>query len=202
MSCLQNFTTKEILNSHRERSLLLNETQAVKCETGIIKFKNYVKQRPIPFKIYADTECLLKRIKIEEGKYTKLYQKLIPNSVGAKLICIDNRFTLPTKIFIGKNCINKSIFRQQKQIIEIITNHSNKKLKMTIEDEKNYQDSQDCQICNEKLDDKKVRHHCHITGKYRGAAHSQCNLKLKIPKKLPIIFHNLEGYDGHLMLRN
>ena len=82
------------------------------------------------------------------------------------------------------------------------TNHSNKKLKMTIEDEKNYQDSQDCQICNEKLDDKKVRYHCHITGKYRGAAHSQCNLKLKIPKKLPIIFHNLEGYDGHLMLRN
>ena len=58
-----------------------------------------------------------------------------------------------------------------------------------------------CWICNEKINKDKVRNHCHITGKYRGAAHSQCNLKLKIPKKLPIIFHNLEGYDGHLIFR-
>ena len=74
---------------------------------------------------------------------------------------------------------------------------------MTIQDENNYQNSQDSLICNEKLDEDKdkVRDHCHITGKYRGAAHSQCNLKLKIPRKIPIIFHNLEGYDGHLIFR-
>ena len=47
----------------------------------------------------------------------------------------------------------------------------------------------------------KVRDHCHITGKFRGAAHGQCNLKLKIPKKLPIIFHNLEGYNGHIIFK-
>ena len=72
---------------------------------------------------------------------------------------------------------------------------------MTIEDENNYQNSQDCWICNEKLDKDKVRDHCHITGKYRGAAHSQCNLKLKIPNKLLIIFHNLEGYDDHIIFK-
>ena len=206
MSCLQNFTTKEILNNHRERCLLINDTQAVKYETGIIKFKNYEKQIPIPFKIYADTECLLKRINISEGKYTKLYQKHIPNSIGAKLVCIDNRFTLPTKIFAGNNCVNnfiKWIFEQQKQINEIITDHFNKKLKITIEDENNYQNSQDCWICNEKITENKdkVRDHCHITGKYRGPAHSKCNLKLQIPRKIPIIFHNLEGYDGYLIFR-
>ena len=59
---------------------------------------------------------------------------------------------------------------------------------MTIEDKNNDQNSQDCWICNEKLDQAKVRDHCHKTGKYRGAAHSQCYLKLKIPKKLAIIF--------------
>ena len=68
MARLQNFTTKEILNNHIERSLLINHTQAVKCETGIIKLKNYGKQIPIAFKIYADTECFLKRINIDEGK--------------------------------------------------------------------------------------------------------------------------------------
>ena len=58
MSCLQNFTTKEILNNHREQCFLINETQAVKCESGTIKFKKFNKQIPIPFQIYADTECL------------------------------------------------------------------------------------------------------------------------------------------------
>ena len=58
-------------------------------------------------------------------------------------------------------------------------------------------------ICREDLntDKDKVRDHCHITGKFRGASHSQCNLKLKKPKKLPIIFHNLEEYDGHIIFK-
>ena len=105
----KSFTTKEILNNHRERCLLINDTQAVKYETGVIKFKNYEKQIPIPFKIYADTKCFLKRVNISEGKYTKLYQKQIPNSIGAKLVCIDNKFTLPIKISTSNNCVNNFI---------------------------------------------------------------------------------------------
>ena len=68
MSCLQNVTTKKILTNHRERRLLINDTQAVKYEKGVTKFKNYEKQIPIAFKIYADTECFLERINIDEGK--------------------------------------------------------------------------------------------------------------------------------------
>ena len=89
--------------------MFINETQAVKYETGIIKFKNYEKQIPITFKICADTECLLKRINTRKGKHTKLYQKHIPNSIGAKLVCINNKFTVPTKIFTGNNCVNHFI---------------------------------------------------------------------------------------------
>ena len=70
---------------------------------------------------------------------------------------------------------------------------------MTIEDENNYQNSQDCYICNQKINNKdKVRYHCYITGEYKGSAHEQCN---KVPRKIPIIFHNLEGYDSHLIFR-
>ena len=147
MACLQNFTTKEILNNHRERCLLINETQAVKYETGIIEFKNFDKLIPTPFKIYADIECLLKRININLSKNTKLYQKHVPNSIGAKLVCIDNEFTFPTKIFTGSNSIKEFIewiFEQEKYCNQIISNHVNKKLKMTIGDEENYQNSQDC----------------------------------------------------------
>ena len=74
---------------------------------------------------------------------------------------------------------------------------------MTIEDENNYQNSQNFWICNEKIinNKDKVRDHCHITGKYRGAAHKKCNSELRISRKLPIIFHKLEGYDGYLIFR-
>ena len=54
MSCLQNFTTKEILNNHKEQCVSINDTQTVKYETGTIKFRNFNKQKPISFKIYAD----------------------------------------------------------------------------------------------------------------------------------------------------
>ena len=72
---------------------------------------------------------------------------------------------------------------------------------MIIQDEEIYNNSQMYWICNEELNTDKVRDHCHITGKFRGAAHTQCNLKLKIPKKLPIFFYNLEGYDEHIIFK-
>ena len=60
-SSLQNFTTEEILSNHKKQCLLINGCQAVNYESGQIKFTNYEKQVPIPFKIYAETECFLKR---------------------------------------------------------------------------------------------------------------------------------------------
>ena len=61
-----------------------------------------------------------------------------------------------------------------------------------------------CWICQGKFsnDDKKVRDHCHFTGKYRGAAHNKCNLLYKKPKFIPVVFHNLSGYDSHLFVKN
>ena len=202
MSCLQNFTTEEILNNHRERCLLNNETQAVKYETEIIKVKSHNKQRPTPFKIYADIECSLKRININEDRYTKLYQEHIPNSIGAKLVCIYDEFTLPTKLFTGNNCIKEFIewiFKQQKNCNQIINKKFNKNFRMTLENENNYRNSKDFCICNLKIkDEDKVRYLCYLTNKYKGHAHKECS---KILRKLPVIFHNLEGYDGHIIFK-
>ena len=70
--------------------LFINGCQAVNYESGIIKLTNYNKQIPTLFKIYTDTECFLKRNKIEEGERTKRFQEHYPNSVGAKLVCIND----------------------------------------------------------------------------------------------------------------
>ena len=108
MSCLQNFTTEEIPSNHKKQCLLINGCQAV-YESGIIKFTNYSKQISILFKIYADTECSLKCVSSYEGEHTIKYKEYIPNSIGTKLVCIDDRFTLPFIIFKCKECINKFI---------------------------------------------------------------------------------------------
>ena len=100
MSCLQNFATEEILAQHKKQCLLINRCQAVEFESGTIKFKNYEKQVPIIFKIYADTECFLERSNSYEGEHTIKYKKHTPNSIEAKLVCINDRFTLPTIMFL------------------------------------------------------------------------------------------------------
>jgi len=46
-----------------------------------------------------------------------------------------------------------------------------------------------------------VRDHCHLTGKFRGAAHKKCKLEYRIRKFFPVIFHNLSGYDSHLFIK-
>ena len=72
---------------------------------------------------------------------------------------------------------------------------------MTNEDETIYHNSHICWICTQELNMDKVRDHCHVTGKFRGVAHNKCNLKLRIPRKLPTIFHNLQGYDEHIIFK-
>ena len=84
---------------------------------------------------------------------------------------------------------------------EVMRRNFNKPLKMTDNDELSFKLEQKCYICEEIYKDKdvRVRDHCHIPGKYRGSAHQECNLKLKMnPEeiKIPVIFHNLRGYDS------
>ena len=71
-------------------------------------------------------------------------------------------------------------------------------------EEKIYHNEQEiCYICKKEFDKKnyKVRDHCHYTGKYRGAAHNICNLRHKIPKEIPVVFHNGSTYDHHLIIK-
>ena len=77
---------------------------------------------------------------------------------------------------------------------------------MTEVDEQHFKTMDGCHICGEKYTDKdmRVRDHCHITGKFRGSAHQECNLKLRIKPenlKIPVIFHNLRGYDSHFIMQ-
>ena len=95
----------------------------------------------------------------------------------------------------------KAILEEHKYCKKIMKKHFNKNLIMSEEEEYLFQQSNSCWICKKLIDndDEKVRDHCHITGKFRGIAHWDCNINFQLAKKVPVIFHNLQGYDSHLI---
>ena len=95
----------------------INGKQSVKLEKGTIKFENYFKQIPVPFKIYDDFEFNLKSVECDEGFDTKKYQDHIPCSFDYKVVCVDDRFTKPTVVYRGENAAHefiKAILREHK----------------------------------------------------------------------------------------
>ena len=101
----------------------------------------------------------------------------------------------------------KKFCKDLKEHATRIINYEKKKIiPLTKEEKINYNDQQICYICKKEFDksDKKhhkVRDHCHYTGKYRGAAHNICNLRYKVPKEIPVVFHNGSTYDYHFIIK-
>ena len=161
----------------------INGAQPARLEKGTIKFKNYFKQIPVPFKIYADFECNLESVESYESSYSKNYQDRIPCSFAYKLNCVDDKFSKPIVVFRGENTafkFIKGILKEYEYFKKVMKTLFNKNLITSKEEKEQFQSSSTCWI-REKLidsDDEKVRDHCPITGKCRGAAHWSCNINL------------------------
>ena len=172
----------------------MNGAQPVTFEKGTIEFKNYFKQIPVPFKVYAYFKCNLKSVESYEGSFSKKYQAHIHCSFAYKLVCPDDKFSKPIVVFRGENAAFKfleEILREYEYCKKVMKKLFNKNLIMTDEEEEQFQLRNTCWISEKLIEDKKVRDHCHITGKVRSAAHWSCNIDLQLTKKVPIIFHNL-----------
>ena len=200
-SCLQWFRSERVMIKHKEDCFRINGKQSVKLEEGIIESENYCRQIPVPFKIHADFECKLRGVESYVGAYIKNYQDHVPCSFGYKVVCVDDRFTKPIVVYTGENAAYefiKAILKEYKYCKKVMNKHFNKNLIMSEEEEHLFQQSNSCWICKKLIDndEEKVRDHCHVTGKFRGAAHWTCNINLQLTKKVPVISHNLRGYDS------
>ena len=217
MHCLQCFSSERVLNDHKDNCIQVNGTQAVKMpdkSNNILKFNNFHKQQPVPFVIYADFEAIIEKIhgckRNNDKSYTEAYQKHTDCGFGYKVVCCyDDKYSKEVRLFKGEKAVYKfmeEMLKEVKYCKNVIKKEFNKPLKMTKQDEIQFRKTDECYICNKKYSDKdiKVRDHCHITGKYRGSAHQECNLKLRVnPEeiKIPVIFHNLRGYDSHFIMQ-
>ena len=172
-----------------------------------LKFTNHHKQMRMPFIIYADFESL--NIPVEgcadntEKSYTHQIAKQVPCSYCYIVVHSDGVAKDPV-LYRGEHAVEHFLMSLQAELAEI--NEVFRKpvdMMMTAADDMAFAGATGCHISGGDLDNDRVRDHCHITGKYRGAAHNACNLKLRIypsKTKVPVVFHNLRGYDGHLIM--
>ena len=174
----------------------------------IVRYSEGQYQFKVPFMMYADSESILEPIQGASNNPN------ISSTRGVSVYmpfgwCIHSHFaygdvTNPLTQHRGLDCVNKfckHIISEAKRLYSSFPEMPMKPL--TKSQIKEYKRATKCHICFKPFSEEKrrVRDHCHYSGLYRGAAHSSCNLKYKIPKYIPIIFHNLIGYDAHLFIR-
>ena len=209
--CFCHYTKEELLDKHIEycsnnQTALINMPKP----NTYLYFKNYYKQLPIPFVVYADFERFTKPMNTcspnPKDSYNYNYQKHEPSGFCFYAKGITGRSIKPiiyTKTFEDED-ISKVFVEKLTELTKGIYNdfyRRPKPLVMNPKTQKAFDAAVKCHICSKELGDDKVRDHCHFTGQYRGAAHNKCNLKCKKPKVLPVIFHNLQGYDAHLFIK-
>ena len=216
--CLNSFNSVKSLDKHTE---YCQNNEEVKIEMPFlenIQFKNFYKKQRVPFVVYADFECFTEKIDTcqpEEGKsFTNQYQKHSPSGFSYLIKCFDDNLFYPKLVHYTAKSPDEDIPQLfveslEKDIKEIYNRFKiPKKMVMTQKDKIDFRRATHCHICEEELKDtddenyRVVRDHCHLTGKFRGAAHNMCNLKFRLPKFYPVIFHNLSGYDSHLFIKN
>ena len=210
--CFWHFSKEELLDKHIVYCSN-NKTAVVDMPepNTYLHFKNYYKQLPIPFVVYADFECFTKPINScspnPKDSFNYNYQKHEPSGFCFYLKSIVPGIHIKpiiyTKTSEDEN-IAKIFVEKLGEVTKGIYNDfylRPKPLHLNRVEQKSFEESTICHICSQDLGEDKVRHHCHFTGKYRGAAHNKCNLRCRKPKVLPVIFHNLQGYDAHLFIK-
>ena len=211
--CLNPFNTQKALDKHEEYCSNHGAVKINMPKKGtMLKFKNYHKGEKVPFIIYADFESCIKSIHTcdlnPENSYTKQYQKHEPISFYYYIKCFDSEVYLPIKerSYTGKNA-EREFLKYLEEDIKMIANILEKEIIFGEKEKERYNEETRCWICKGEFDDKdknkeKVKDHCHYTGRYRGAAHNECDLNYRNPNFTPVVFHNLSGYDSHLFIKN
>ena len=207
LNCFHSHRTEKKLNAHKK---ICENNKYCKIEmpspnNNIIKYNQGDKSLKLPFIIYADLECLLKKIDTcqnnpDLSSTTKINQH-IPSGYSIYTNCSFDKSNNKLSYYRGEDCMKRFCKNLKDHATKIIDFKKKTMIPLTKEEEDNYNKENICYICKKDFNNDKVRDHCHFTGKYRGAAHNTCNLRYKIPKNIPVIFHNGSTYDCHFILK-
>ena len=169
-------------------------------DNNTIKYNHGEKSIKLPFVVYADLECLLEKMNTcynnpEESSKTKI-NKHTPSGYSIFTHCSFDKSKSKLNYYRREDCMTKFCKDLREHATKIINYEKKDMIPLTKKEEETYKEF-------DKSDKKhyKVRDHCHYTGKYRGTVHNICNLRYKIPKEIPIVFHNVSTYDYHFIIK-
>ena len=224
--CLYSTRSAEQMETHERdcRGVCGGDAQPVrmpKAEEAKIRFMAIEKQMPAPFAVYADFEAMNTPVAPQrDGKGGLKNTQALTEHVGCSAGYViterrDGKVTVYARgNHVGADPAGWLIGQLQKHLKDIRTKirQGQQPPRLTDAEETAFREARDhgcCHICKGAFSPSAsarmaVRDHDHLTGKYRGAAHSSCNLQWRLdPKKykLPVFFHNLRGYDSHLLVK-
>ena len=219
--CLNVFGTQIILDCHIEMCQNMEPCRIDFPKNNYLNFHSYHTKIDIPIRVYADFECFNIPNFEQQSDKTKILFTHSPCSVVYYLI---SPWFEGYKSHSGEMCVKlfvDEMFELEKKAVEYYL--TNLPLEMSEKDENDFKNSDVCWLCDKKFlecqnknnremclqnckntECKKVRDHDHLTGKFRGAAHKNCNLQTKQDKSnfVPILMHNFSGYDCHLIFEH
>ena len=219
--CLNSFDSYRTDNILKKHERLCNKHDYCHVEmptedNKILKYNHGEKSLKAPFTIYVHLECLLLKMHScqnnPEKSYTERKAKHKPSCYSWSLICSFDATKNKHDFYRERDCIEK-FCKDLKELAMKIINYEEKELiPLTDKENMSYKEQEVCHICkkefsyDENEENKfelyqKVRDHCHYTGKFRGAAHSICNLRYKVPKKIPVVIHNGSTYDYYFIIK-
>ena len=210
LNCFHSYSTKNKLEAHKkicENHDYCHIEMPTK-DNNTIKYKQGEKSIKLPFVIYANLECLLEKISTcinnpNESSTTEI-NKHTPSGYSIFTHCSFDKSKNKLNYYRGNDCMKKFCRDLREHATKIINYEEKNVIPLTAEEKIHYNKQKICYICKKEFNiekNYKVRDHCHYTGKYRGASHNICNLRYKVPKEIPIVFHNGSTYDYHFIIK-
>lgn len=202
--CLHGFTKKRLLQNHVIYCQVhgAQRTEMPTEEDKWLKFTDISKQLKVPFVVYADFESILERhygCQPDPNKSSTIkLAKHAPSGFTYKVVGVSPETTENHVTYRGEDAVEKfmdHMVKLEEKLVSILRNP--KPMNLSDQESESFLKATHCCICKDQLGNDTVRDHCHVTGKFRGAAHSSCNLNLRLRERIPVFFHNLKGYDAH-----
>ena len=204
---LSSYTSENMLKKHKEKCDDNNITTIRISNESHLHWKKHFHKNPLYFRIYADFEADNEKDNSIMGNKTTNIYKQNPVLSGYHIVSEledvlkSNYYKSP----LGYNNVDwfvDEVIKLENKMAFYFKN-TKKDIIMTDEDEENYKDDNICRFCEKEILYNKVRDHCHLTGDYRGPAHSECNINVTQDQSnfIPFIFHSFSNYDCHMFFK-
>ena len=205
--CLSSYTSENMLMKHKPKCENNDITTIKTSKESHLHWKKHFHKSPLYFRIYAEFEADIEKDNSSIGnKTTNIYKQY--TVLNGYHIVSELEDVLKSDYYkspLGYDNVDwfvDEVIKLENKMTFYFKN-TEKDIIMTDDDEEVYRNDNVCRFCEKEILSDKVRDHCHLTGKYRGPAHSKCNVNVtqKQSKFIPFVFHNFSNYDCHMFFK-